>query len=196
MDMKDWLIVIATIVIAISTVVYTIYARKQWKIMASTIEHFHLDQRAWIGVNQISGIKYADSGKQVYIKEGQQFIPEISFTNSGKTPAINVKTAIRMGWLKAGVQPDFPLTDAESVLNSTTYVVNPNVVSYFSPALFDKLPTKSDIDKLTSGQDYICVIGMITYEDIFHRSHFTKFCMKLDPDLTRISPCSIYNEAN
>jgi len=43
------------------------------------------------------------------------------------------------------------------------------------------------------------VFGEITYSDVFRRSHWTKFCMKLvinTNGATALAPCEIYNEAN
>ena len=233
------IMVIATVVIAISTTIYTLYAREQWQVMSNTlaemknsgdktktqtdrmitetnriadamtktvqqskssldatIQNFRLEQRAWVGPTQFNWAEYPEGDKKVHIKEGQQFMVGVTIVNSGKTPARKVKGAVRMERLSAGEKPYLAPSEAEKVLQETDAVMLPNMILALNPHPFNSIPSKSDIDILTSGKYVIYILGLITYEDIFERPHFTKFCMYLTPDLTGFKGCPNYNEAN
>jgi hypothetical protein len=239
------IMVIATIVIAISTTIYTIYARQQLKVMSNTlaemkqsgnetktqtdrmitetnrianattktveqsktaldatIENFRLEQRAWVGTLEVFPAQYEDKGRKVYVKEGQQIRGGVFIMNTGKTPARKLYSLVSMQRLKSGVEP-FPKykvvrQQQPTVTTSipTHGVMQPGMKFALNPLPIEGNVSKADIDDLVSGKYVVYITGMITYEDIFDRSHKTMFCMYLKPDLATFSACSTGNEAN
>lgn len=228
------IMIVATIVIAISTTIYTIYARRQWQVMSttlsemkssgsetktqidrmitetnriadsmsktvqhskkaldSTIENSHLEQRAWIGPTLVLPAEYTEGGKKIYIKEGHPINCGVVITNSGKTPALNVQHSIAVQALKRGEKPLLKETTGQrdiSVLQPGT-----TLTIHYPPIIG---VSKANVAALSSGQDILFMYGIIRYDDIFKKTHLTKFCMYLAPDLATFSSCPYYNETD
>ena len=71
----------ATFAIAIATVFYTDYAKKQWVVMSGQLE---LTDRPWINFDTAVDESLTFSGDQVYVSI------RVSMRNSGPSPAMNV----------------------------------------------------------------------------------------------------------
>lgn len=200
------IIVAATIVIAVATVCYTIYAHKQWQVMTetlkqskaaldATIDNFRLEQRAWVGPTQAFPAEYLNGNKKVYVEEGQQIKGGVFITNSGRTPARNLNTLISLISLKADAKLD-PKYMVDATTQPSNTVMQPGMTFSLRPLPIKGIVSKADIDDLASGRYIIYMFGLITYEDIFGHPHSTKFCMYVTPDFTTFRGCSAYNEAD
>lgn len=86
----DVVITFATVVIAISTVYYTGYAKKQWLTMGeqrremrfaldSSWDHFVIEQRPWVMVSRFE-----------LLEQGDKLTARLTYVNTGKTPAIRL----------------------------------------------------------------------------------------------------------
>jgi hypothetical protein len=80
--------------ILIVTSIYTVFSCLQWDIMRSSMK---LEQRAWVGVNNISAI--FEIGKPLDIS--------IEFKNTGKTPARKLTVAGVLDPIEPDKIPDF-----------------------------------------------------------------------------------------
>jgi hypothetical protein len=60
------------------------------KSLDATIDNFHLDQRAWLGPNEMLPPPFMDGNRRVYMKGGEQAQYAVIITNTGKTPAKKV----------------------------------------------------------------------------------------------------------
>lgn len=161
----------------------------------ATIEHFRLEQRAWVGPVEVSPAEYAEGDKKVYVKEGQKIKGGIRFVNSGKTPALNVRNAYGFRYLKSGIAPSVTLKATEMPPGSTT-IMQPGMSGYLypTPIPLERVISKTDIDDIINERVIVYIIGIITYDDIFKRNHSSKFCLRLKSDLTTFESCTTNNE--
>jgi hypothetical protein len=132
------------------------------------------------------------ANKSVYLKEGSPIILGTIITNSGKSPALKVRTLINARDLPSGVKfsPDYG-----KYPNPAITVIQPNMQLSLSTNPMPSL-TASDIDIFRSGKRIVYLFGKITYEDVFERPHSTTFCMSLAPSLDTFVSCETYNEAD
>jgi hypothetical protein len=145
-------------------------------------ENSQLDQRAWVGV---IGTNMPN------IKPNSKFTIEVTFTNTGKTPALKFTSIVAIKGFRND-ETFRPIYDKP---------VNPkpsNLIIY--PGMRIALPTipieltQTQIDILKSGLQIYRVYGKFSYDDIFKRHWGGTFCMFLQPDLTTMSWCDTYNE--
>jgi hypothetical protein len=168
----------------------------------TTFENFRLEQRAWVGTIEVLPPEYVEGDKKVYVKERQQVKGGVFITNSGKTPARKLYTVVSMYVLKSGVEPIFQYKVVGTVQPSVTAskpthgVMQPGMKFTLRPLPIEGLASKADIDDLINERYIVYLSGTITYEDVFEKSHETRFCLYLKPDLATFSACSTNNEAN
>jgi hypothetical protein len=118
-------------------------------------EQMRLSTQAWIGVSKI-----------VLMVGGPLPQIEVTYSNSGKTPATNVKV-ILIAKPVFGV-PDFKYIDRPSGQGGIGAGDDNRVFAWV------ELPTPGDRRSLY-------VHGEIEYRDIFGRKHQTAFCARFDP---------------
>lgn len=159
----------------------------------TTIENARLEQRAWIGITSMYSNDYSQ-GNKIFI-EGKMSRIGVFVINSGKTPARNFRGFAYSQYLKAGEKPVLPKKESQRVLQGSSGVVQPNM-SLAIGTQTDITPNKAYIDNLTSGKSVFFVLGVVTYDDVFGRHHFTKFCNFLSPDLIAFSACPTGNETD
>ena len=188
-----------------------------------TVKNFRMEQRAWVGPTHALTDAYIEEGKKSCVKEGQPAKCGIIIINSGKTPARKLRGVVSLLTLKAAEKlvPSFDIDNA--TLPHSNVVMQPGTQLLLLPTINSlqiKLPrflieptdvkvvgnaevsvkemlfSKDDISDLASGKKILYMFGLITYEDIFKQSHWTKFCMYLSPDLTTFTGCSKYNETD
>jgi hypothetical protein len=159
--------------------------------LQATIDNSRLDQRAWVGVTGF------DMAQPVAI--GSILGAQVAIANSGKTPALHVRTHIVTRFLDKATEfvPDNHVTGefSEIVIQPGAKVTLPSKLSpgkYENPA---KL-RQDDLTLMASGEYVFWVGGVITYQDVFGKRHETAFCGFLSPDLKSFSGCKAYNKAN
>jgi hypothetical protein len=161
------------------------------KSLDATIDNFHLEQRAWVGVTTIEPPKYTDGNRKVYIKEGQPFTLRMFLTNSGRTPAQKLSNLTEVHKLPVGVTPvqigTKPTATADKVAQPG------EIVDLITPPLLN-VPNKVFIEQITSGDYVLYITSIITYEDVFNMPHTTRFCTALTSDLTTFHSCNGYKE--
>jgi len=187
-----------------------------------TIKNFRVEHRAWVGTMQAVTAGYLEGGKNRYVKEGQPPKCGVIIINSGKTPARKLRGVVSLLTLKAGEEltPKFEIDNNTAIPHSNLVMQPGTQLMLLSSlnSLYVKLPgvlvetsddtmvstvdvpvkpfSKADIDDLAGGKKILYMFGLITYEDIFNQSHWTKFCMYLSADLSTFTGCSKYNETD
>jgi hypothetical protein len=199
------IIALATIAIAISTGFYTYYARSQFVIMSNTLSHsqevfdsaienFHLEQRAWVGPMRVSSPKYEHEGKNVFVKKGLPLRCGVHIANSGKTPALKLRTRLSVSAINSDAEfhPEYVIdsSDKDSI---TVLQPGMTLTLNFSSSLEI---FSTNIDDFKEERRILYMYGVIDYEDIFGNPHSTKFCMYLAPDLMTFKGADTYNEAD
>lgn len=126
----------------------------------AVIDLSRTDQRAWVGtVDNVPAAFKDASNNPVYIKEGVPVKLGVIIANSGKSPALNVKTNIRPNILPAHVRfyPDYGGTPES--FSSSTLQPQARATLFTTPS---QPLTASDIDAIKSGKWVLYVFGKIT----------------------------------
>jgi hypothetical protein len=166
------------------------------KSLQETIDNFHTDQRAWLGI--------CDFGVQ-QLEVGKPFRMEIKFCNSGKTPALRVEE--RVGFRTSTVPMDGPI---ESEINELPFhpnnavppqgtyktVLGTNFQNVTMPAEDNSQLFIKSIPNILSGELLLYVYGDVRYRDAFGKTiHDTQFCLFLaDREKQQMGYCKTYNE--
>ena len=160
----------------------------------STQTAMRLDQRAWLG---IENIRPDPSIPQV----GTALTVIVTFKNTGRTPARKMRGYTVVEPIDRNSAPDFSYTNDQYFEAGTIApgaVHGPGV-----PATIDKntrqpipLP-QAGFDVLQSGAQKMYVHGRIDYEDIFHVPHWLTFCaMLIVPFNGHFGFCREHNETD
>jgi hypothetical protein len=218
--LHEWLMVLATIAMAGSTITYTHYASGQLEAMrgqlgemkSSRIDNHELaifaekqaeqslkasievsrnDQRAWVGQTDILPPVFTDGGKAVYFKDGERTRFTVFIVNSGKSPAKNVAQSTSYRTLGSKIKFS-PRYPGES---DNRGVIQPGLRLALNPPETNRA-TRQMIETYASGENVLYLYGRITYDDIFDRPHQTTFCVYLLRDLANFTDCTTYNDAN
>jgi hypothetical protein len=163
------------------------------KSIGATIDNFHLDQRAWVGVTQF-GSSSATQNDAPYIEAGKEVRFIARFTNSGKTPAKTTRTDIAFQFLPKGVQLSPTLKEPNPPITASTFIVQPGATHFLQtlPTVF----SAPQIVAATQGQLVLYVYGTIRYQDVFGKEHSTEFCAFITPSLKSFDGCPSYNDSD
>ena len=154
-------------------------------LQAATAQ-MRLDQRAWIGF-------VADN---VAVVNGNKLTQAIVVTNSGKTPAFNVKMKSEGKFIPHGTEvtpPDYkgPVWIGEGDSASTMPPGNARQI-FVPPVTF----TDDGVKQINAGTVVYYQFGYVTYEDVFRRHHRTNFCVYMIPGLSGTTDCRKFNDAD
>jgi hypothetical protein len=142
-----------------------------------------LDQRAWIGVTNITG-------KPVV---GEALKIRVMYQNTGRTPATAANNSCLVAGVERGKQPVFPpfakaTLAADQVVSRSVFPPNGSgsvTGSIFRKDTLTPYPfTQADVDRVTNGAVVLYVRALITYDDIFGRHHWITACYTYDPNNT------------
>jgi len=159
--------------------------------LGTTIDSFHLEQRAWLGLGEALPPPFMEGRKRVYVKEGEETSFGFIITNSGRTPAMNVIQGTSYISLLASAKfsPRYPGgTERAGVFqpNAKVWAITPTTGRW----------TKLQVDNLKNGVYALYLFGTISYDDVFGATHHTTICMELSKDLTGFFTCATYNKAD
>lgn len=144
-----------------------------------------LEQRAWIGVEDIRGLP--EMNKPLTIT--------IVFKNTGKTPAKNVKLIDTYKGIEKGneLKFDYPPPATEE----SRGVIFPQSILHndFTPGKGGTIQ-EIDFNRISSQQVKLFVHGKITYDDIFSNEHWTTFCYYLVAEASGWAACKEYNDTD
>jgi hypothetical protein len=165
-------------------------------------ESERLDKRAWISTQSMS-IKITDYKTPI--------AAQAVIINSGKTFAFNARV-------------DYSLLFSHDEKNISEWAIRPSrpepstiasvgTIPPNLPRILFVFPSESELSQFSShdtkqGRDlllsslkekkmFIYLFGRISYEDIFHVSHYTNFCGEYNPDTgAGFDACPTYNDAD
>ena len=142
--------------------------------VTTQISGTHIDQRAWVTVNDIQRTERPDG-----------FSVNLLFMNTGKTPAQNFTIRVSGEPVPKGQQPTSPET-----IQPGRGIIAPNGMFH------SNLSTSGSVDSKTSD---LVIHGRIDYTDVFgEAAHWTKFCYYWIPKIKKgeggFAPCDFGNE--
>ena len=184
----EWLVAFFTLVIMGSSIVYTVYAKKQWRVMR---ESNRINHEALTSV-QRAFVTYQTAKMQRMKRNLAKNAPhywEISaiIENSGTTPAISVITSFQA---KSGlsVEPNEELFKGNGKDMSPPGTVGSKVLEDVGPistpeaAIFgrDFADNFSNVT-ITNFDPRTFLWGWIVYKDVFHDTapHLTEYCRQI-----------------
>ena len=162
--------------------------------LQATIDIARQDQRAWIGTIAILPEFKDATNNPIYIKEGFPAKFEVVLTNSGKSPALKVRSQVRFITRPSEIKfsPDY----GKSLHPESVSVIQPQEKSNLPAPPAPKPFAALDIDAYKSRKWILYLFGKITYEDIFRIPHRTNFCFYLDSTLDGFISYKEYNDAD
>lgn len=205
---------LATVAMAITTIFYTKYARRQWQEMQGsgrqTDQLLCLYQRqlerlteqardthdiAVGSLIQAAAVTRAEAGQIKIDRNGVNLTPSlgkelgnsISIANIGNTSALNVRFKSMIKIVKEGKEPKFVYSDPTPNHAETGFVStgDSSTMSIYAWDGKNKLIlSNEDYGHLKEGAEYVVEYGRVTYQDIFGNSHWTQFCLHFDASNT------------
>ncbi len=160
--------------------------------LQATIDNFHQDQRAWVGVDIIQtvpAVPAPDKPLQV----------NVGFKNTGKTPAFEVSGSVVSEPEPSGVRPKVAYAQSSNKLYG---MVPPNgsvfttVNVTWNASTKEPMPlTQAAFAEIQAGSEVIFIHGRLTYNDVFRAPHWTEYCFKLLPT-GAFTSCNEHNDAD
>ena len=149
------------------------------KSMDVTVKQFQLDQRAWLGFS-FETYKYT---------VGQSLDTPYQITDTGKTPALNVRGMVVTHFMKKGDVPIFKYDHRTEIRLGTILPGVPGSgTSYLLPSdarkgiHADPMNYSTEMYRQVSdGTGYLIVYGTIEYDSVFGAHHWMKFCRTSGP---------------
>jgi hypothetical protein len=146
----------------------------------------HISERAYVDV---------DAGLTSTLKAGEKLGFQAIVSNSGRTPGLDVVTKARSGFAPASDIAEHAHSVAFGASIPVTYtskgIISPGGKLQTTWQTQEPL-TQVVVDGLTNHQITLYVFADVTYKDVFHRSHETKFCAFFDPATHTLLRCDIY----
>ena len=151
------------------------------------------EQRAWLGFS-FGNFKYTVD---------QPLDTPYQVTNTGKTPALNVKGMVVTHFIKKGDIPSFNYDHRTQVnmgtmlpgvrQDSTSYLLHSNVPEglHVGPMKFSMQMYR----QYSSGTGYLIVYGNLEYDSVFGAHHWVKFCQTSGPTVYT-DQCADYNNVD
>jgi hypothetical protein len=167
-----------------ATVILAITSGATVWLLWNQLSEMRLDQRAWLGVDKVDRFDF---------KPSQDFSIQFGMTNTGKTPALHVKTWIALKSLENGQKftATYPGPQPNTESNS---VVQPQQHMALSTLPIELSTTQ--YGDIQNGRGILYAFGIIRYDDIYSRPHKTTFCLMYYVGLSGPITCDVYNEAN
>jgi hypothetical protein len=147
-------------------------------------DNAHLDQRAWLGIIA------SDETQTMPETANQPFIIRLGIVNTGKTPAMNVRTVTSFDFSPSGSTPNYAQIDA--YLKDYSGVIFPGAKPAIefpigaTNASGERIPLNEEqFHSIDNGDTRIDVFGKILYDDIFGVHHWTVFSLYVRAPLRR-----------
>jgi hypothetical protein len=156
------------------------------KSINATVDSFHLDQRAWIGIGDaVITLNVTDPEKVT-----------LTIKNVGKTPATEIVSQIGISEQPRG--HELKLADLKYLGDpSRSGTLFPGASTWIGKNLEAVAPGQTDeINVLKSGDRFAYVFAIVNYNDVFNKPHWTHSCGVIQKDLVSIHACKIYNDTD
>jgi hypothetical protein len=175
-SLTDYVVATFTVVLAVVAVFQGIFMYRQVTVMRS-------DERAWLKLTTQPDANNPDK-TTIPITVGQPVNYPFQIANIGKTAATNIDARLYYSILDAS--QDVPVDEVD---NASTYpynhitagIVYPNDVMKQIGTRPQKggaplLATKDEVEGIRDGKKYLAVFGIVSYDDVFGKGHWSKFC--------------------
>lgn len=140
-----------------------------------------LDQRAWVVVKGFEGLP----------ELGKPWTVRVVFTDSGRTPARNVRVSCNV----EGEPPSTPFRFNE-LARGAPFLISPNEGDAWCVLYPTKQVIRQDmLDDIAAQKMIVAVFGSVTYDDIFAQSHWYTFCRWMAPDHAIWEDCASGGDA-
>jgi hypothetical protein len=158
------------------------------KSFAETIRQNRLDQRAWVGVKNISVPEIA---------VGQKVGFRVNLVNTGKTVGLNIAVKCGGKFLPGDTAIDTVLQSEEwqKIRPKESGILFPAGELYSDTGLSATEMDAALVKAIEKGNYKLYVFGKCEYIDIFRVKHRTEFCQVYRPDVKALSNCDVYNSA-
>jgi hypothetical protein len=182
-----WLFILTPIAVLVSAM--------QWQVARDTLK---FSNRAYVGVRDVNVWPSKPSTERATLLErnkGQNLTPrpflEVVFTNSGVTPANNLRAEAHLGVANSPlVSDETPTPPPDTYVNRT--VLTRDGVAMVGDFLNREL-NSSELEGIRAGKRFLIIWGRITYRDVFRESRITRFCYLYDGQFDNMTPCPSYN---
>jgi hypothetical protein len=157
------------------------------KALNQTIAVSRLDQRAWVGMEEITGIPPTPEVDKVWDIA-------VSLKNSGKTPAKNI-----LMWNTESVLKELPNVNSDCneaiKQQASKSILPPNGVYKAILHVGNGTKIPSDWEKELSDTGALYIDGCVLYDDVFGRAHWMTYCGAFDPSTKNsFQTCKKYND--
>jgi hypothetical protein len=143
---------------------------------------FQISERPWLNVTNTNVTLPPDGGRPPRF--------DTTLTNSGKSPAYNVRVrqwVFLADTISDKLMPE-PSSISTSVVAPASYVIMTNSPTW--------VVTPEQFKDIVAKKLFLCFHGIAEYDDVFGKRHLTKWCAYTVPDKTAIYPCTTGNSAN
>ena len=152
--------------------------------MDASIASSRDDRRAWVCPFHARVLTPQQSGN---------ITVEISYKNSGKTPAFVWTTANLLVLEESSVTDE--VLSRENPISKGVFVCPPGAQGTSKITFPEKL-TDGHINAIKSGQVSLFVVGRVTYDDIFNKTHHSRFCFSIKDADWKDGSMSLYWKGN
>lgn len=187
----NWITAVCLLVIAISSL-YGVVMIRRWsagpsigeltsKYAATTREMLHMDQRPWVGLSRATLHPLDAAGGGITIQ----------ISNTGKSPALNVRIQHVIRVVEYDEEPDRTVVDTAPVQAAGMLMpgseFNANGWLRTSPAM---------VEAIRSGKARPVSVLLVTYDDIYQQSHSTQQCFFWRAGQDLLLPCKGQDRAD
>jgi hypothetical protein len=153
------------------------------KSISSARDQLRLDQRAWLGVDNVIG----------QAKVGEIFTVTVYIKNTGKTPAKNVFIISDAMPVPKGSKPTFGYEKAP-ITEESRAMIAPNSIHKITSLRPQAPMDEPTLDSLKRRDIIQYMYGKGTYTDVFGCVHWFTYCYYLLTDAQNWGDCSKYND--
>jgi len=161
------------------------------------------DLRAWVVVSGVEPPPYEGGGwrpsgspiQYVYLTDKFRGPFVLVITNTGKTPARDVRYAIKREWVPRHAAVNWSFFEEKNHGSEERLVIAPSSGGGMSFRI-DELPplTARQMNDIKGGSRLVRVLTQVDYKDIFGERRRTRSCLYLMADLSHFSDCPMGNE--
>jgi len=151
--------------------------RQQLKVMQGQLDEMRRDERAWVAP--------FDKGIGISDTESAYILFTVHFKNTGKTPALHVRSTIGI------------TSSLDSVPQTDPQPNSPPLSGIIPPDQIANSPTLKILEQPFLKSSTCYVYGTVWYDDIFGNHHWTQFCDSVDTvDFRTFNPTANHNECD
>jgi hypothetical protein len=145
------------------------------KALQATIENFHREQRAWVGI---------DSWVLEKFEVGQVVQLKVRVMNRGRTPALKVFAGGKEGLVISNDHSEKQIADIianefNDFRTQPEAPISPSNGEEFSADQNGRVLDRSRFDAVSGGVSTYYQTGRITYKDVFTKDQWMTFCLKV-----------------